>query len=319
MNKHIRYLELARKTLQTEQDALKTLQEGLDGRFCQAVDAILATKGRLVITGIGKSGHVARKMAATLASTGTPSFFVHPAEAAHGDLGMLMTGDTLIAISNSGNSDELQLLIPAILAKSIPLISISKDANGPLPNKADIALTLGEIEEACPLHLAPTSSTTATMALGDALAVVLMDARAFGADDFARSHPAGALGKRLLLKMADVMHTHLPIVAPCDTLKSALLVMTRGRLGMTLVMEGDVLQGIFTDGDLRRYLKMHTDLDALMGTIMTTNPKCIAQDAKAACALKHMQTKKVNQLVVTDKAGRVCGIVTLQDLIMIGV
>ena len=216
MSNPIDFQKVALETLEIERQALSVLAKQIDDRFSRACEIILKCKGRLVITGMGKSGHIGRKMAATFASTGTPSFFMHPGEAGHGDLGMLVAGDVLIAISNSGKSDEIMMLMPLIKYLGVPLITISGDERGPMPQNADVALTLGNIQEACPLGLAPTSSTTATLALGDALAVALLDARGFTSDDFARSHPAGALGKRLLLHVKHLMHTgdELPKVSP---------------------------------------------------------------------------------------------------------
>ncbi|HCL58565.1 MAG TPA: D-arabinose 5-phosphate isomerase, partial [Acinetobacter sp.] len=250
----------------------------------QACEIILQCKGRLVITGMGKSGHIGRKMAATFASTGTPSFFMHPGEAGHGDLGMLVPGDVLIAISNSGKSDEIMMLMPLIKRLEIPLITISGDAKGPMPQNADVALTLGHLQEACPLGLAPTSSTTATLALGDALAVALLDARGFTADDFALSHPAGALGKRLLLHVKHLMHTgsELPKVSPDTPMNQVLYEISNKRLGLTTIVDqNDVLLGIFTDGDLRRLIDKQQgfDVNLPIQEVMTKNPLTISQEA----------------------------------------
>lgn len=314
------FIALAHSAISTEQEALETLKQGLDERFCQACHTVLACTGRVVVTGMGKSGHIGRKIAATLASTGTPAFFLHPGEAGHGDLGMLVAGDVLIAISNSGRSDEITMLLPAIKNLDIPLISISKDKNGILPEKADIALTLGDIQEACPLGLAPTSSTTATLALGDALAVALLYARGFSEQDFAMSHPAGALGRRLLTDVADLMHSeHLPTVHTSTSLSQTLLVMTSGRLGLAVVVDdNDQVVGIFTDGDLRRQLANSADLSQPMGDIMTTEPKTIAPTQKATQALALMQKYRISQLLILQQ-GRLVGIVSLQDLIEAGI
>lgn len=257
------------------------LAQQIDDRFSRACEIILKCKGRLVITGMGKSGHIGRKMAATFASTGTPSFFMHPGEAGHGDLGMLVAGDVLIAISNSGKSDEIMMLMPLIKYLGVPLITISGDERGPMPQNADVALTLGNIQEACPLGLAPTSSTTATLALGDALAVALLDARGFTSDDFARSHPAGALGKRLLLHVKHLMHTgdELPKVSPDTAMNKVLYEISNKRLGLTTIVDdNDHLLGIFTDGDLRRLIDKQQgfDVNLAVSDVMIKSPLTIS-------------------------------------------
>lgn len=319
-----KYQHIARETLAIEQKALDILSDQIDERFDRACDILLNCQGRVVITGMGKSGHIGRKMAATLASTGTPSFFMHPGEAGHGDLGMLVRGDVLIAISNSGKSDEIMMLMPLIKHLGVPLITISRDDKGPMPQNADVALTLGESEEACPLGLAPTSSTTATLALGDALAVALLDARGFTADDFARSHPAGALGKRLLLHVKHIMHTgdNLPKVKPNTPLNQVLYEMTDKRLGLTTIVDdNDVLLGIFTDGDLRRLIeKQHgLNVDTLVAEVMTTAPKTINQELRAVDALAELRDKKINQFVVVNAHNQVIGVISMHDLIQAGV
>ncbi len=263
-------------TLRIEQQAIDVLATQIDDRFNRACEVLLQCKGRVVITGMGKSGHIGRKMAATFASTGTPSFFMHPGEAGHGDLGMLVRGDVLIAISNSGKSDEIMMLMPLIKHLGVPMITISRDDKGPMPQNADIALTLGESDEACPLGLAPTSSTTATLVLGDALAVALLEARGFTADDFARSHPAGALGKRLLLHVKHLMHTgdELPKVSPETPMNQVLYEISNKRLGLTTIVdEQDHLLGIFTDGDLRRLIDKQQgfDVNLPVSEVMTKN------------------------------------------------
>lgn len=314
------FINLALTAINTEQHALELLKGELDTRFVQACQTILACRGRVVITGMGKSGHIGRKIAATFASTGTPSFFMHPGEAGHGDLGMLVSGDVLIAISNSGESDEIRTLIPVVKQLNIPLISISRDKRGYLPKSADIALTLGRFEEACPLGLAPTSSTTATLALGDALAVALLHARGFSSDDFALSHPAGALGKRLLTKASDVMHTdNLPTVNHNVDLNDTLFAMTGGRLGLAIVLDDEgVVVGIFTDGDLRRKLATSTDLSAKINTLMTKNPKSITADTRASDALSLMNEHSIGQLLVLED-NKLLGVVSLHDLLKMGV
>lgn len=273
-------------TLRIEQQAIDVLATQIDDRFNRACEILLQCKGRVVITGMGKSGHIGRKMAATFASTGTPSFFMHPGEAGHGDLGMLVRGDVLIAISNSGKSDEIMMLMPLIKHLGVPLITISRDDKGPMPQNADIALTLGESDEACPLGLAPTSSTTATLVLGDALAVALLEARGFTADDFARSHPAGALGKRLLLHVKHLMHTgdELPKVSPNTPMNQVLYEISNKRLGLTTIVdEQDHLLGIFTDGDLRRLIDKQQgfDVNLPVSEVMTKKPSTISQEARS--------------------------------------
>ncbi|WP_315043614.1 SIS domain-containing protein [Faucicola mancuniensis] len=315
------YLQDAINAIRTEQQALEILINELDERFITACQLLENCQGRVVVTGMGKSGHIGRKMAATFASTGTPSFFMHPAEAGHGDLGMLVKGDVLIAISNSGQSDEIRRLLPVVEKLNIPMISISRDKRGFLPQSATVALTLGASDEACPLGLAPTSSTTATLALGDALAVALVHSKNFTSDDFALSHPAGALGKRLLTKVSDVMHsTDLPIIAQTANVEQALFSMTSGRLGMTVIVNGDKqVVGVFTDGDLRRALAKNITLSTTIDSVMTENPKTIAQDVRASDALTIMNEKKVNQLLVLDDKKQLVGIISLHDLLQAGV
>lgn len=324
MSNTIDFQSVALDTLRIEEQALQVLATQIDQRFSRACEIMLHCKGRVVVTGMGKSGHIGRKMAATFASTGTPSFFMHPGEAGHGDLGMLVRGDVLIAISNSGKSDEIMMLMPLIKHLEVPLITISGDDRGPMPQNADVALTLGNIQEACPLGLAPTSSTTATLALGDALAVALLDARGFTADDFARSHPAGALGKRLLLHVKHVMHTgtELPKVAPDTPMNKVLYEISNKRLGLTTIVdENDVLLGIFTDGDLRRLIDKQQgfDVNLQVGQVMTQHPATISQEARAVEALEQLRDRKINQFVVVDDANKVIGVISMHDLIQAGV
>lgn len=312
----------AKEAIQKEQSALSLLSEEIDERFEQACLTILSCQGRVVVTGMGKSGHIARKMAATFASTGTPSFFMHPGEAGHGDLGMLVKGDVLLAISNSGESDEIKTLIPVVKKLNIPLISISRDLRGFLPKEADIALTLGKSEEACPLGLAPTSSTTATLVLGDALAVALVHARDFTSEDFALSHPAGALGRQLLLTVADLMHQgdDLPVVSIHASLEDAVFEMTSGRLGMTVITDNNNrVVGVFTDGDLRRSLNRNLQLDHHICNIMTKEPKCVNKDTRASDALSIMNEKGISQLLILDDMAYLLGIITIHDLLQAGV
>lgn len=311
-------------TLRIEQQAIDVLATQIDDRFNRACEILLQCKGRVVITGMGKSGHIGRKMAATFASTGTPSFFMHPGEAGHGDLGVLVRGDVLIAISNSGKSDEIMMLMPLIKHLGVPLITISRDDKGPMPQNADIALTLGESDEACPLGLAPTSSTTATLVLGDALAVALLEARGFTADDFARSHPAGALGKRLLLHVKHLMHTgdELPKVSPNTPMNQVLYEISNKRLGLTTIVdEQDHLLGIFTDGDLRRLIDKQQgfDVNLPVSEVMTKKPSTISQEARAVEALQQLNQKKISQFVVVDDQNKVIGVISMHDLIQAGV
>lgn len=318
------FKKIAFETITIEQHALDVLAKQIDTRFNQACEIILQCKGRVVITGMGKSGHIGRKMAATFASTGTPSFFMHPGEAGHGDLGMLVRGDVLIAISNSGKSDEIMMLMPLIKYLEVPLITMSRDDKGPMPQNADVALTLGESDEACPLGLAPTSSTTATLVLGDALAVALLEARGFTADDFARSHPAGALGKRLLLHVKHLMHTadELPKVSPNTPMNQVLYEISNKRLGLTTVVdEQDRLMGIFTDGDLRRLIDKQQGFDVNLPVqdVMITHPATISQEARAVEALQQLNERKISQFVVVDDQNKVIGVISMHDLIQAGV
>lgn len=311
-------------TLRIEQQAIDVLATQIDDRFSRACEVLLQCKGRVVITGMGKSGHIGRKMAATFASTGTPSFFMHPGEAGHGDLGMLVRGDVLIAISNSGKSDEIMMLMPLIKHLGVPMITISRNDKGPMPQNADIALTLGESDEACPLGLAPTSSTTATLVLGDALAVALLEARGFTADDFARSHPAGALGKRLLLHVKHLMHTgdELPKVSPETPMNQVLYEISNKRLGLTTIVdEQDHLLGIFTDGDLRRLIDKQQgfDVNLPVSEVMTKKPSTISQEARAVEALQQLNQKKISQFVVVNDQNKVIGVISMHDLIQAGV
>ncbi|OOR92088.1 D-arabinose 5-phosphate isomerase [Moraxella caviae] len=320
INYNTNFIDDAKQAIRTEQHALDVLIGELDARFTKACETILRCQGRVVITGMGKSGHIGRKIAATFASTGTPSFFMHPGEAGHGDLGMLVAGDVLIAISNSGESDEIRTLIPVVKQLEIPLISISRDKRGFLPQAADIALTLGKSEEACPLGLAPTSSTTATLALGDALAVALLHARGFTSNDFALSHPAGALGRKLLTRVQDLMHTsNLPTVHEAVALGDALFAMTSGRLGLAVVVDDDErVVGIFTDGDLRRKLSQRTDLDTPIGELMTRTPKFTTADMRASDALSLMNENSIGQLLVLE-SDKLIGVISIHDLLQAGV
>ncbi|MDA8094777.1 MAG: KpsF/GutQ family sugar-phosphate isomerase [Betaproteobacteria bacterium] len=319
----VQALELARRVLRTEAAAVEALIPRLDEQFVEALQIILHCAGRVVVSGIGKSGHIARKIASTLASTGTPAFFVHPAEASHGDLGMITADDVLIALSNSGESAELVSIVPLLKRKGARLIALTGNARSSLGRAADVHLDTSVAEEACPLGLAPTASTTATLALGDALAIALLDARGFGPDDFARSHPGGALGRRLLVHVRDIMHggDAIPKV-PHDALVShALLEMSRKGLGMTAVVDdAGSLIGIYTDGDLRRTLDMGVELRTTPITqVMTRSPLTIRPDSLAAQAVQLMESRKVNGLLVVDEAGRLLGAFNMLDVLRAGV
>ncbi|THF61722.1 KpsF/GutQ family sugar-phosphate isomerase [Pseudothauera rhizosphaerae] len=309
---------LARRVLRIEADAVAALAERVGEDFERAVALILQRRGRVIVTGIGKSGHVARKLAATLASTGTPAYFVHAAEAAHGDLGMITPEDVVIALSYSGSSEELLTIVPLVKRQGARLISMTGNPDSPLAREADIHLDAAVAEEACPLNLAPTASTTAALALGDALAVALLDARGFGAEDFARSHPGGALGRRLLTHVRDVMRPaeRVPTVAGDATLAEALLQVTRGGMGMTAIVDAEHRPtGIFTDGDLRRALEKGCDVrSARLAELMSRNPRTIAPDALAVEAAEMMERLRISQLIVVDADGRLAGALTTHDL-----
>ena len=291
----------------------------IDAAFFRACELILACRGRVIVSGIGKSGHIARKLAATFASTGTPSFFVHPAEAAHGDLGMVTGDDVFVALSNSGTTAELLAIVPLIKRMGAPLITLTGAPGSALALLADANLDVTVEREACPLNLAPTASTTAALAMGDALAVTLLEARGFGADDFAYSHPGGALGRRLLVRVADVMRTGdaIPRVALGTTLPAAILEMTRKQLAVTTVCDAEGrVAGIFTDGDLRRLLEHAGDIrGVIVDTVMSRRPASIGPQALAAEALRVLEQRRINQLLVVDGEQELLGIVHLQDLL----
>lgn len=311
-------LALARRVLAIEADALHKISARLDDAFARAVGLILHCHGRVVVSGIGKSGHIARKIAATLASTGTPAYFVHAAEAVHGDLGMIARDDVLIALSNSGENDELLTIVPLVKRQGGKLIAITGNAASSLAQEADVHLDARVDEEACPLNLAPTASTTAALALGDALAVALLDARGFGADDFARSHPGGALGRKLLTHVRDVMQPAEKVakVGAGETVPHALAAISRGGMGMTAVLdEAGTLLGIFTDGDLRRAMEKLGDLRQLaVGAVMSRNPRTIGPERLAVEAVEMMERHKINQLLVADAAGQLVGALNMHDL-----
>jgi arabinose-5-phosphate isomerase len=311
-------LELASRVLAIEADAVRALIARLDERFLAAVSMIRDCRGRVIVSGIGKSGHIARKIASTLSSTGTPAYFVHSAEASHGDLGMIQRDDVFIGISNSGESAELLQILPLVRRQGARLIAIAGNAQSTLAREADVFLDAGVAQEACPLNLAPTASTTAALALGDALAVTLLEARGFSAEDFARSHPGGSLGRRLLTHVSDVMRSgpEVPKVSERATLKEAILEMSRGRLGMTAVLDATgKVRGIFTDGDLRRALEQITDIAAArIADVMSVRPRSIRPEALAAEAVQIMETHKVNQLLVVDARGGLVGALNMHDL-----
>lgn len=308
----------AREVLAIEARAITDLIPRVDQSFEQAILIILQCRGRVVVSGIGKSGHVARKIASTLASTGTPAFFVHPAEASHGDLGMVTRDDVFLALSNSGESAELLTIIPVLKRQGAKLIALTGNAASTLGREADVHLYAGAALEACPLNLAPTASTTAALALGDAIAVALMRARGFTQDEFARSHPGGSLGRRLLTLVRDVMRsgTDAPRINTTATLTDALLEMSRGRMGMTAVVDKhQVVQGIFTDGDLRRAIEKGQDLRATaIRDIMSDSPRTIGPDRLAAEAVEIMERGKVTQLLVVDDGKRLLGALNIHDL-----
>jgi arabinose-5-phosphate isomerase len=311
-------LELARKVLAIEAEAVARLADRLDHRFVEAVDIIYHCHGRVVVGGIGKSGHIARKIASTLASTGTPAFFVHPAEASHGDLGMVKREDVFIAVSNSGESSELLTIVPLIKRQGAKLIAITGNKDSSLAQQADAHLDAWVAQEACPLNLAPTASTTAALALGDALAVALLSARGFSAEDFARSHPGGSLGRRLLTHVRDVMRSgdDVPSVSDTASFSEALVEMSKKRMGMTAIVDRrGRLEGVFTDGDLRRTLERLGDIrTARIADVMTRKPRAIRPDRLAAEAVEVMESHKVNQLLVVDADGRLIGALNMHDL-----
>ncbi|RQR61264.1 KpsF/GutQ family sugar-phosphate isomerase [Burkholderia sp. Bp9002] len=313
-----RALALARDVLDIEADAVRALRDQLDGGFAQAVALLLGCGGRVVVSGIGKSGHIARKIAATLASTGTPAFFVHPAEASHGDLGMVTADDVFIGISYSGESEELVAILPLVKRIGAKLIAITGRAESSLGTLADVNLNAAVSKEACPLNLAPTASTTAALALGDALAVAVLDARGFGSEDFARSHPGGALGRRLLTYVRDVMRTgdEVPLVGLDATLSDALFQITAKRMGMTAVVGADgKVAGIFTDGDLRRVLERDGDFRKLpIADVMTRQPRTIGPDHLAVEAVELMERHRINQMLVVDADGALIGALNMHDL-----
>ena len=310
--------ELGKAVLQAEAQAICHLSDTLNENFIKAVQILLACKGRVVVSGVGKSGHIARKIAATLASTGTPAFFVHAAEAAHGDLGMITKEYVVIAISYSGSSSELLAIVPTIVREGTPIIAITGSDSNPLANHATVNLNIHVEREACPLNLAPTSSTTVTLALGDALAVACLDAKGFGPEDFARSHPGGALGRRLLTHVKDVMRTgdDLPVVKDSASVLDAVKEITRKKIGMTAITnEANEVVGIFTEGDLRRLIEKVGDIRPIsIASVMTKHPSTTTADALAMEAAKVLETTLRNQLLVVDKDNKLIGALHIHDL-----
>lgn len=311
------------RVLDVEMQAIQNLRPLIDEQFAAACQLMLDCTGRIVVTGMGKSGHIGNKIAATLASTGTPSFFMHPGEASHGDLGMVTGQDVVIAISNSGEAHEILAIIPVIRRRGAKLITITALADCSMGRHADVALTIGKSPEACPLGLAPTSSTTSTLVLGDALAVALLEARGFTAEDFALSHPGGALGRRLLLRVDDIMHKgeQVPIVQTGTTIRDALLEITRKGLGMTTVVDADgKLAGLFTDGDLRRTIDHNLDI-RVTPIEQAMTPRCLTVKAGilAAQALAEMEARRINGVVVVDDQGRPVGAVNMHGFLKAGV
>ncbi|OIN27199.1 D-arabinose 5-phosphate isomerase [Vibrio barjaei] len=316
------YVSAAKRVLETEVQALQHLERYFDEQFESVCDAILNHQGKVIVMGMGKSGHIGKKIAATLASTGTSAFFVHPGEAAHGDLGMIEARDLVIAISNSGESHEIISLFPVFKRLGITTVSMTGKPESNMAKLSDFHLQITVPKEACPLGLAPTSSSTATLVMGDALAIALLEARGFGEEDFALSHPGGALGRKLLLKLSDIMHSGqaLPVVGPQTLVRDALLEISDKGLGMTTIVDNDMnLLGIFTDGDLRRILDKRVDIhDTTIGEVMTVNPTTAAPNMLAAEGLNLMQSKNINGLVLLDD-NKVVGALNMHDLLKAGV
>jgi arabinose-5-phosphate isomerase len=315
--------KLGRDVIALEADALSAMARRIDAQFALACRIVQGCQGRVVVTGMGKSGHIGGKIAATLASTGTPAFFVHPGEASHGDIGMITTQDVVLAISHSGETEEILTILPIIKRLGVKMVALTGNAKSTIARQADAVLDCAVDQEACPLNLAPTASTTAALAMGDALAVALLKARGFTQEDFARSHPAGALGRRLLLYVSDIMHTgtEIPQVNETATLREALLEMTSKGLGMTGVVDkGNRLVGILTDGDLRRILNRGVDIHtAKIADVMTRNPRTETADRLAAETVHFMRTYKINGVFVVDAEQRVLGALNVHDLLRAGV
>jgi arabinose-5-phosphate isomerase len=317
------FISSGQRTVAMETQAVNDLHDRVDGSFVIACETLLACEGRVIVTGMGKSGHIGNKIAATLASTGTPAFFVHPGEASHGDLGMITKNDVVLALSNSGNTAEVITLLPLIKRLGIPLVSMTGDTNSALAQAAVANLDVGIAEEACPLNLAPTTSTTVTLVMGDALAIALLESRGFSAEDFAFSHPGGALGRKLLLRVSDIMHAdnEVPRVTPETPLHNALLEMTEKGFGMTTITntQGELL-GVFTDGDLRRIIDSKADLSSVnMSQVMTENPKTVHHDMLAAEALTIMEKASITAVVVEDTSNHPIGVLHMHDILRAGV
>ena len=314
-----RALDLAREVLSIEAAAVLALTQRIDETFLRALNIILSCEGRVIVSGMGKSGHIARKIASTLSSTGTPAYFVHPAEASHGDLGMITAEDVFIALSYSGESEELLNIVPVIKRQGARLISLTGNPQSSLGLAADAHLNAAVDKEACPMGLAPTASTTAALAMGDALAVALLDARGFGKEDFARSHPGGNLGRRLLTHVRDIMHTgeKIPAVGHDALLSEAVLEMSRKRLGMTAIVDNaQRVLGIYTDGDLRRTLEKRLDFTTTpVNTVMSRNPRTIAPDALAAEVVQVMERQNITQMLVVDAGNKLVGALNVHDLL----
>ena len=316
-------LESARRVLQIEAEAIRALADRLDSSVVRALDLLQSCRGRVVLTGMGKSGFIARKIAATLASTGSPALYLHPAEGVHGDLGMVVRGDVVVAISNSGETDELLQLLPTFTRLGVRLISLVGNPQSTLARQSDVVLDVRVAEEACPMNLAPTASTTAALAMGDALAVALLERRGIRAEDVAFIHPGGALGRKLLLKVEDLMHRgdEMPCVSQDLTMREAIPMISGKRLGMTAVADPDGrLTGIITDGDLRRALQRWPDLlEHPVHAVMTRQPKCIGKNELAAKAVQVMEQHAITSLLIVDGAGRPEGVIHLHDLLRAGV
>jgi len=314
-----RTLELAREVLNIEATAVQALASRLDENFLRAIDIILCCKGRVIVSGMGKSGHIARKIAATFSSTGTPAYFVHPAEASHGDLGMITSEDVIIALSYSGESQELMTIVPAIRRQGAKLISMTGNTASSLAKVSDVHLNAAVDKEACPMGLAPTASTTAALALGDALAVTLLDAKGFGAEDFARSHPGGSLGRRLLTHVYDIMRIdeQLPMIQENATLGDAILEISKKGIGMTAIVDiNQHVLGIYTDGDLRRTLEKKLDISTTPITdVMSVSPRCISPNNLAAEAVQQMEKYNISQMLVIDKQNKLVGALNMHDLL----
>ena len=320
---HFDFIQSGRRTVSIEAEAVQALVERIGGDFGRACTLLLNCRGRVIVTGMGKSGHIGKKIAATLASTGTPAFFVHPGEASHGDLGMVTREDAVLAISYSGNSEEIVTLLPLLKRLGVPIISMTGSRASALCEHAAVNLNISVASEACPLALAPTASTTATLVMGDALAIALLEARGFTAEDFAFSHPGGTLGRKLLLRVTDIMHTgnSVPKVSPHTLLPKALLEMSRKGFGLTTVVDDqDRLLGVYTDGDLRRSIDQGTDLTrAEIGLLMNTQPRLAEPNTLAAEALKLMEDNKITALIVRDEQNHPLGVLHMHDILRAGI